>query len=1181
MELAKVLLDNPSDFLQNADAILTEITKLPGARLRVKNLGKSIAIREIRAEHVGKFIQVEGIMTRASEVKPEVKEAVFKCLRCGEPNRIMQIDEVFREPLVCENPNCSRRGPFKLEVESSEFRDWQSIRIQERPEELRGGRMPRLLDGIIKDDFVDKAVPGNHIVATGVLRVFQEGVPRQRKTTFRKILFISYIEVMQKGVEETELSPEDENRIKELAKDPWLRNLIIQSIAPSIYGYEAVKEGIALQLFGCSPVELPDGTRIRGDTHILLTGDPGTAKSEILKWVSQVAPRGLYTSGKKATGAGLCVAPGSLVMLGNGAIIEIDKLVNKYMNPALRGIQISDTKHGESVISLDLDNLRSLIKKIKKVWKLPAPEKLVQIETQLGRKLILTQESPLLTMRNGRPCWLKANEFKKGDYIATYRKTLVKPEEPVPLLFWLSRNTAVVNAKNFVKEIVKKLRHKYGSIRRAAKRLGIKEGSLYYNWRNEKARGNPSISSLTKLAQEVGYGLNEIAQYVDVVKQRNGTSIKIPSYHDFVYFTGLIASDGHIGSTKWGGREIRVASSDEEFLSKYSEFVKKAFGVRPELRKEVGKTPEVRFRSKLIADLLEKFGIPCSKKSNIIDIPEHVAALPDDLLASYLRGIFDGDGSVCERNTHGSSTIEYLTVSPIFANKLQLLLLRFGILAKLRHRNRRKKSIIKGREVVSKKAQWSLTISGLNNLLQFYEKIGFTHPSKKLKLEKIIRSISRSNPNLDIIPQAGPVLGQLRKSLGVPPKQIYGRNSHRLETGRMNPTRKFLEKIVTKLAPMAANGAGSEDLNMLKRLAFSDLYWDRIEKVQILTNHGISHVYDFTIDGLHNFMANGIVVHNTATAVRDEIGGGWTLEAGALVITDGGLACIDEFDKMSDEDRSAILESLEQQTISVAKAGIVATLNTRTAVLAAANPKGGRFDKQRLISEQIDLPPVILSRFDLIFIMRDEPLAERDRTIAHHMLELHREATRVVKPPLDTETLRKLIVYARKYIEPKFEDEEVLKTIEDFYVKWRSVAERGESPVPITPRQLEALIRLAKANARMRLSDRVTVEDANRAIKLVSFYLREAGVDTETGKVDIDVLMTGKSRSQREKIQRVLDLIKELESEYGGAAPVEQIKSMAESEGISGTFVERMIEEEMRRGHLYEPKPGMVSRTVK
>lgn len=354
MELSKALLEGPNDFLEASDAVLTEITKLPGMRLRVKGLDKSTVIRDIRAAQVGKFIQVEGILTRSSEVKPEVKEAVFKCLRCGELNHVMQIDEVFREPLICENPNCNMRGPFKMEVESSEFRDWQSVRIQERPESLRGGRMPRQLDCIIKDDFVDKAVPGNHMVASGILRVFQEGVFRQRKTTFRKILFINHIEVMQKGVEETELSPEDEARIKEMGKDPWLRNLVIQSISPSIYGYEPVKEGIALQLFGCSPVELPDGARIRGDTHILLTGDPGTAKSEMLKWVSQVAPRGLFTSGKKATGAGLTAAAvrdeigggwtleaGALVITDGGlcCIDEFDKMSDEDRGAILESLE--------------------------------------------------------------------------------------------------------------------------------------------------------------------------------------------------------------------------------------------------------------------------------------------------------------------------------------------------------------------------------------------------------------------------------------------------------------------------------------------------------------------------------------------------------------------------------------------------------------------------------------------------------------------------------------------------------------------------------------------------------------------------------------------------------------------------------------------------------------------------
>jgi replicative DNA helicase Mcm len=624
MDLAKLLLESPADFIDTADKILTDITKVPGMHLRVKSLDKSIPIRKIRAENIGNFIQVDGLLKRVGEVKPELKEAVFKCLRCGEENRVLQIDGVYREPLECENPNCRKKGPFKLVIENSEFRDWQSLMLQERPEELRGGQIPRLLDAIVKDDFVDKAVPGDRVVMTGTLRVFQERQQREKKTTFRKVLFVSHIEVLQKGIEEAELSPEDEEKIKELAKDPWLKDSVVKSIAPSIYGYYPVKEAIALQLFGCNAVDLPDGTKIRGDTHILLTGDPGVAKSAILKWVASIAPRGLYTSGKKATGAGL-----------------------------------------------------------------------------------------------------------------------------------------------------------------------------------------------------------------------------------------------------------------------------------------------------------------------------------------------------------------------------------------------------------------------------------------------------------------------------------------------------------------------------------------------------------------------------TAAAVRDELGGGWTLEAGALVIADGGIACVDEFDKMSDEDSGAILESMEQQTISVAKAGIIATLNTRTAILAASNPAFGRFDRNRPLAEQLNVPPVLLSRFDLIFVLKDEPHAETDRIVARHILQLHSDPARVVKPPIDPETLRKMIIYARKYIDPEFKDKEVLKAIEDFFVKWRSTAEGGASPIPITPRQLEALIRLAKANARMRLSKEVTIEDATRAIDLVKRSLHEAGIDPESGKVDVDILMTGKSRSQRQNMERIMEIIKDLEGQFGGAAPIEEIKKLASAEGIRERFVEQMIEEEERRGHLYEPKPGLISRAVK
>lgn len=133
MGLAKNLLDTPGDFVDAANKILEGITKLPGMRLRVKGLDKSVEVRNIRAKEVGKFIQVEGILTRAGEVKPEAKVAIFKCRRCGEENPVEQIGEFFREPLICINPNCLKKGPFDLVIERTVFHDWQSLCVQEPP----------------------------------------------------------------------------------------------------------------------------------------------------------------------------------------------------------------------------------------------------------------------------------------------------------------------------------------------------------------------------------------------------------------------------------------------------------------------------------------------------------------------------------------------------------------------------------------------------------------------------------------------------------------------------------------------------------------------------------------------------------------------------------------------------------------------------------------------------------------------------------------------------------------------------------------------------------------------------------------------------------------------------------------------------------------------------------------
>ncbi|MFQ5891920.1 MAG: minichromosome maintenance protein MCM [Candidatus Methanofastidiosia archaeon] len=623
-ELSQKLIDDPTFFLPIADGVFEELFK-PEEKMdfhtRFKNLTpRKIEIRDLRAEHINKLIQIEGVVRRASEVKPEIVEAVFTCQRCGQIMIVEQDAPFFKAPNICQNPACGRKGPFKLEEDSSKFIDWQNIKVQERPERLRGGQMPRSLDCILRDDIVDLAVPGNRVTIVGKLKGTQEFTFRgKKKTTFRNFIEVNYVEVWEKDIAEIELSEEDRVQIQELSSDPFICDKIINSIAPSIYGLKEIKEAIALLLFSGVRKILPDGTRLRGDSNVLLVGDPGVAKSQILQYVARIALRGIYTSGKGTSAAGL-----------------------------------------------------------------------------------------------------------------------------------------------------------------------------------------------------------------------------------------------------------------------------------------------------------------------------------------------------------------------------------------------------------------------------------------------------------------------------------------------------------------------------------------------------------------------------TATVVRDEGTGGWALEAGALVIADLGVACIDEIDKMSKDDRSSIHEAMEQQTVSIAKAGIVATLNARASILAAANPKYGRYDPYRPVTDQIDLPPTLLSRFDLVYVLTDKPEEEQDKRIAEHIVGIHANPEETVVPPIPAELLAKYISYAKSNLFPEL-SKEARQALVNFYIQMRKSGEAEDSPVPITPRQMEALIRLSEARARMRLSPVVEKEDAEEIIRLFRECLFKVAMDFETGKLDIDTLMTGTRKSQRDRIIQLIDLIQELDKKNNNeGAPEDEVIKIGKERGLKEGFIRENLARFKREGEIYEPRPGFL-----
>jgi replicative DNA helicase Mcm len=317
----------------------------------------------------------------------------------------------------------------------------------------------------------------------------------------------------------------------------------------------------------------------------------------------------------------------------------------------------------------------------------------------------------------------------------------------------------------------------------------------------------------------------------------------------------------------------------------------------------------------------------------------------------------------------------------------------------------------------------------------------------------------------------------------------------------------------------------------------------------------------------------------TAAVVRDEFSGGWMLEAGALILANNGIASVDEFDKMDSDDRSAMLEAMEQGTISIAKAGIVTTLRASTSVLAAANPKFGRFDRYKLLAEQINLSPVILSRFDLMFPIQDIPSKERDERLSDHVLGTIRNP-KGIKPDVDEKTMKKYIAYAKTKVNPKL-TKEAVSIIKNFYVSWRSkyVGDTGDTTVPLTPRQLEALVRIAEASAKVRLDDKVREEDAQRAIRLLEYSLREISTEPETGKIDIDRISSETSSIQRSRIHTVISIIDDLMEDVGKAVPIEDILINAKERGIDERAAAELIKKLKEKGDLYEPKQGFLQKS--
>lgn len=1021
-KLAEEILLNPEESLVIGEQVLRTLMaqlisgyleRLKQVHVRITNLTDKLHLRSLKTEHLGILTCFEGIVIGVTDAKPLLIRGYFRCAACGEANQIVDFPEgIYAPPYQCRNEHCQRKGSLVLQPDRSIFIDWQKITLQEKPEELPPGQLPQSTTIHVLDDLVDQARPGDRVEVVGILKArASRMLKRGQLATYNKFFHGVAIAKETEEFVDIEISEEDELKIIDLSKSPYIIEKIRDSLAPSIYGHDLVKEAISALLFGGTPKKTPDGMKLRGESNILIVGDPGTGKSQILKFVAQLAPRALYTTGKGSTAAGLCVSGDSEIFLSDG-IQSISNIVEEELKTGAISRCTPDIEYKEEIRDLEAfhsKNLKLNSHTISKVWRIKSPPELIRITTKAGRELKLTKQTPVLSINHKYGLiWKKAGSLELQDKIASVRSFPVKMTKEVPSLYNLIKDYPkeinLLNVTKSVEELIIKIKRKLQiSNRDLANKLKISEDSLY-RWKSEYRRGGIRLSKLIQLCELINENIEDYFPEILSLQVKRGQTINLPKKLDNVWFyiMGLIVGDGRISIDKrsegYGGATIGFTNREESLLYEFANFFKE-LGLKVNRSKQSPKrSSECRIFSSLIFHILSKFGLSPSPKTEKFSLNSDILNYEEKNLFSLLRGLYDSDGWITIRNK-GSSQIGFSSINKSLIQFMQNALLKGGIIGYVRKRKPRTTVLADGSQIIAKNVRYELVFSSFSEFEAFRKFIGFNHPKKKKKLVKYCNQEKQYHRNDDNIPEAPKILKEILDFYGYTSREFFARKGalapSKLKKGiRKEKLAKILEKItpdwrrhqiridysirnqfyceiqktlsldqisrytglsrdqlyeyfvrknripwipigvfdflLSKAGPALKNKTKQYWINqistirkqdevlknkftLLKSLTNSDIFWDKIRKVERLPACD-SYVYDLTIPETHNFIANGIVVHNTAAVIRDQDTGEITLEAGALVLADQGIAMVDEFDKMRPDDRTAIHEAMEQHS---------------------------------------------------------------------------------------------------------------------------------------------------------------------------------------------------------------------------------------------------------------------------